>query len=300
VGKNFWLGLRKYAFEVWMLSPAFLFLFGFLAVVFFYLLDLSFTHVASNYTETFPSLKNFSTVFSSEEFYQAFMNTFVFVIIGTPLELAAGLFLAMLLAEKFRFRWFFRSIFIIPLAIPALVTAIIIFINFDYPGGHVNNILLGKHWFFPQVLDSPVNWRNSGFFALSISLLGKIWRDMPISMLILLAGLSSIPKDQYKAAETLGASGWQKFRYITVPLLIPAISTVLIMRSIEMWKEFIFPFVLAGRFPLLGTYIEILYHNWHKSNEAAVVCIVLVICIVISTLFLHGTLTILRRKLVRI
>jgi len=75
---------------------------------------------------------------------------------------------------------------------------------------------------------------------------------------------------------------------------------VLVLRSIEVWKEFIFPFVLAGRYPLLGTLIESLYHSWQNPGQASVVALVLLVCVIFSTLFLFYALRLLRRLMVRI
>ncbi len=291
---------RKYSFELLCLSPTFFYLVGFLFIILFYLIKISFTYVAPDFLSTFPSLRNYFSIASSHEFRVAFLNTLVFVIVGTPLELLTGLFFALLVNRSFPGQGFVRSLFTVPLAVPALVTAIILFILFDFPAGHINNLLLGKHIIFPKLIDTPISWRTSEFFALGTAMIGKVWRDMPISMLILLAGLSSISQDQYEAAETMGAGLVQKFRFITLPLLVPAISSVLVLRSIEMWKEFIFPFILAGQWPLLGTFIESLFHNWHKPQEAAVVALMLVLCIVFSTFFVFYVLRFVRKNLVRI
>lgn len=291
--------LKKHLFELVLIAPAFIYLLGFLVVVILYLVKLSLTVLDRHYHEIFPVLDNWRTVFSHVEFSNAVKNTFGFVLVGTPLELIAGLVLSLLIYRSFKGKNLFQSLFMLPLAIPALVTAIILFILFDFPGGHVNNILTGKHFFFPAIIEVPINFRSNAFFALSISMLGKVWRDMPISMLILLAGLNSIDEEQYEAARVMGASAWQRFWWITVPLLLPAISSVLVLRSIEVWKEFIFPFVLAGRYPLFGTLIESLYHSWGRPGQAAVVALVLVVCLIVSTLFLFYSLRVLRKQVVR-
>jgi ABC-type Fe3+ transport system permease subunit len=103
-------------------------------------------------------------------------------------------------------------------------------------------------------------------------------------MLILLAGLNSIDPELFDAAKTMGAGFRSRLWHIILPLLIPSCASVILLRSIEMWKEFIFPFVLAGKYSLLGTLIESLYKDWGSSNEAAVVALVLVLCIVITTI----------------
>jgi ABC-type sugar transport system permease subunit len=133
-----------------------------------------------------------------------------------------------------------------------------------------------------------------------VSLFGKVWRDMPISMLIILAGLQSINRDQLEAAATLGATALQRFMRITLPLLTPAIATVLVLRSIELWKEFIFPFILAGSYPLLSTLIERAYHEWRDPREASAIALILLLLIILSTALIFYTLRWLRKRLVRI
>jgi len=292
--------VRRRGIELLLLAPVCLYLCAFLILIFYYLTALSFTWISPSGSEIVPSLKNYIALIGNAEFTAALQHTIIFVVIGTPLELLAGLVLALVVHKQFHLTGFVRSFFIIPLAVPAIVTAAILVVMFDYPGGHVNTILQGKHWFFPAVIDAPINWRFSAPFALGVSLLGKVWRDMPISMLIILAGLSSIPLDQYQAAETLGAGTRAKFRYITLPLLLPALSTVLVIRSIEMWKEFIFPYFLARRFHLLGTLIEYLYHDWDRKGEAAAVSVILVFCIIAFAVVLFWAVRRAKALLVRI
>ncbi|OGS37455.1 MAG: hypothetical protein A2293_11010 [Elusimicrobia bacterium RIFOXYB2_FULL_49_7] len=292
--------LRKYRVEFFMFLPTFLYLVGFLILIFYYLVTLSLTNADAGLAGGFPSLANYRYIFISAEFRSAFLNTVLFVLIGTPLELIAGLVLALIIHKQFPLRGWVRSFFIIPLAIPAIVSAIILYILFAYPNGHVNNLLMGQYPFFPAILETPFNFRASAFYSLGISLIGKVWRDMPISMLILLAGLTSITQDQYAAAETMGASERQKFRYITLPLLLPSIASVLLIRSIEMWKEFIFPYFLARRYRLMGTLIEELYHDWHKTGEATAVSVVLVASIILSAILLFWFLKRFRQALIRI
>jgi len=219
------------------------------------------------------------------------------VVCGTPVEVMLGLVVALLLYRNFRARNLIRSVILIPLAVPALVTAILLFIIFDFPGGHVNHLLLGRYDLFPRLLHDPINWRSIKVFALGISLLGKVWRDLPISVLILSAGLNAIDPELFDAAKTMGASFKTRFRLIIVPLLLPSISAVILLRSLEMWKEFIFPFILAGKYNLLGTLIEALYNNWGRSHEAAVVALILVACIIVSTGLFMWLLDMVRRRL---
>ncbi len=271
------------------LVPALLYLFAFLLVVFTYL-----------FSQSFSSGLPFLALWKDPEFEKALVRTLWFVGLGTPLQLLAGLILALLVFKSFRGVGTIRSVFMLPIAIPALVTAITLNILFSYPFGHVNDLLLGRHSFFPQVSTAPINWGGSEFLSLVLALLGKVWRDMPISMLIILAGLQSIEKEEYEAAQTLGASPWQQFKYITLPLLTPAIMTVLILRSIECWKEFIFPFVIAPSYPILGVLIERLYHVEQNPQDGAAVALFLVILIALTAAIFSYGAKVIRTRLIRV
>ncbi|NVM21346.1 MAG: sugar ABC transporter permease [Desulfobacterales bacterium] len=292
--------IRKNLFCIIILAPAVLYLLGFLLIILFKVTALALTHVSPE-GALFPTAFHFIQLSKNPEFRAALVRTVWFTMIGTPLELIIGMVAAFLVAEAFKGRGIVRSLFILPLAIPTIVTAIILYIMFDFPGGHINDILMGRHAFFPfRVISYPVDWRGSGFFALMVSIFGKVWRDMPISMLIILSGLQAISKDQYEAAKTMGANAWQTFFAITLPLLTPAMSTVLVLRSIEVWKEFIFPFILAGSYPLLATLIERAYHEWRNPNEACAIALILLALIIVSTILIFHSLKWLRMRLVRI
>jgi ABC-type sugar transport system permease subunit len=283
------LKLRSNLFTIGFFIPAFLYLFSFFVIIAVFLLKFSFSEEGL-----------LLQLLSLDEFKSALWRTFWFMGIGTPLQLLAGLLLALLIQQSFRGIGVTRSLFMIPIAIPALVTAVIIDLLFSYPFGPINDLLLGRHGFFPSVVSLPLNWSGSESLSLGLAILGKTWRDMPISMLILLAGLHSIETEQYEAAKSMGAGAWQQFKYITLPLLIPAILTVLILRSIENWKEFVFPFVLAPAYPVLGVLIERLYHVDKNPALAASAALSLVILIALSTLLFTAITRVVRKRLVRV
>jgi len=285
--------------QMWPLLPAAAYLLGFLVIVCVYLIGLTFSVETSPGHFRFPSMHTVSIIIAGKQFSRALVRTTLFVLVGTPLELVSGFFLAIILYGSFRLRSFIRGLFLIPLALPALVTATMLFILFDFPGGHINHLLMGKYAVFPRLIPHPINWRGSPFFALGISLLGKVWRDAPISMLILLAGLNAIDPEILDAAKTMGAGLRRRIWHVILPLMVPSLSAVLLLRSIEMWKEFIFPFILAGKYGLLGTLIESLYNDWGNSNQAAAVALILVLCIVVSTLLILWVMEILKKNVLK-
>lgn len=292
--KRFWV---KHGFAVSLLLPALIYTVFFAVVIIFSLVQLSLQGAG---TEAFPTLKNYSELFSSQDFWVALQRTVAFVLVGTPLQLVAGLFLALLINRNFAGRGVVRSIFLLPIALPCVVTAVIVaHMLFSYPFGHANDLLLGK-LFMPQLIDRPVNWYTSPTLALGLALVAKVWRDMPISMLILLAGLQSISDDQYEVADTMGASALQRFAYITVPLLVPAISTVLVLRSIEVWKEFIFPFIIAPSYPILGVLIDYFYHEQKNGPKAAALALVLLLFIALFSWIVSWMLKKVQSQLVKV
>lgn len=297
--RSFW---ARNGFAIALLVPAMIYLLFFLAIIAFYLLRLSLTYQpVPGAATTFPTVQNYVDMANSPQFRTALVRTIWFVVIGTPLQLFAGLALALMVNRAFVGRGVVRSVFLLPLAIPGLVTAVIVAnMLFSSPFGHINDLLIGRHAWFPQLLENPVNWRGNENTALGLALGAKVWRDMAISMLILLAGLQSIEEDQYEAARTMGASAWNRFSYITIPLLVPAIATVLVLRSIEMWKEFLFPFIIAPTFPVIGVLIDQLYNDQRLVTYAATVAVLLIVCIGISTLILTGMTRALRAYLVRV
>jgi len=286
-----------YVVKVWPLFPAILYLVSFQLIVLVYLLVLS---LSANEPGSFPTFATYADLVSDQHFWQALNNTIIFTLFGTPLELLAGMIVALLLYRYFFLRNTIRSLFLIPLAIPALVTAMLLYILFDYPGGHVNHFLLGNYSPFPALIHEPISWRSAPFTAMLLSLIGKVWRDMPISMLILLTGLNAIDPEIIDAAKTMGASLRQRLFRVIFPLIMPSIAVVVLLRSVEMWKEFIFPFVLAGRFRFLGTLIDYYYNDTGNSHSAAAVAIIMVVCIVVTTFILSKLLGAFRKLLVGI
>lgn len=303
---------EKHSFIIFTMSPAVVYLLIFFIIITFYMIKLALTYVVPE-PDIFPTLQNFNALFN-EEFLNAFVRTAIFVGIATPLQLVAGLSMALLLKRNFKGQGLIRGASMLPIAIPTLVTAIVMLMLFDYPVGVINDLITGKigqftsteipiAWeaydWIPKIAESPINWQGSPVLALFTAILGNVWSRTPIAMLILLAGLNSISEDQYEAANTMGANGWQKFIYITIPCIIPAISSVLILRSIEVWKEFIFPFILAPSYPILGVMIRNAYYDKQDPGLAATIALVLVVCIGISTALLTIILSRLKKFLTK-
>lgn len=291
--------LKKNAFVIITLAPACIFIIGFFVVIAFFLLKLSLTTYIGGMEQETGVITNYISLITSSAFKDAFWRTLLFVLTSTPLQLVTGLITAMLINKSFTGRGIVRSIMLLPLAIPTIVTTSILVLMFS-KGGHIGSLLTGQYPLFPQLIEKEFSFLNTESLAIGLSIFGKVWRDTPISMLILLAGLQQIPEDQYEAAKTMGSKFYQNFSYITLPLLIPAISSVLVLRSVEAWKEFIFPYILAPSFPVLGVLIENFYVQQRNPGMSAAIGIMLIFLILVFTWLLKEILQRLSKFLVKV
>ncbi len=291
--------LKKNSFLIWSLAPACIFIIGFFVIIAFFLLKLSLTTYVGGMPQETGVISNYITLINSSAFKDAFWRTLIFVLTSTPLQLITGLITAMLINKSFHGRGVVRSVLLLPLAIPTIVTTSILVLMFS-KGGHIGSLLTGQYSFFPQVMAKEISFMNNEAFAIGLAIFGKVWRDTPISMLILLAGLQQIPQDQYEAAETMGSKLVQSFTYITLPLMIPSIASVLVLRSVEAWKEFIFPYILAPSFPVLGVLIENFYVQQLNPGMSAAIGIMLIFLILICTWVLKVVLEAASKFLVKV
>lgn len=266
--------MRKYRTEIILLTPLLLYLLGFTLFPIAQATMMAFTSYLNG---NFPSLVNFNYIFSHWQFKEAVFNTLFITIVGLTFEFLFGLGLALLLLEKFRGRKFFRALMLLPLGIPTIVVASNMRYLFD-TNGFLNEILyrLG-------MIEIPVNWLGGGVHTLFSLVIADMWKVTPLVMLILLAGLESIPKEIMEAAEIDGASYLRRLRYILLPLLKPFISMALIIRGIDAFRIFELPLALTGRtVPVLATYSFFEYREFNNPYTSAASAAILMIMILIA------------------
>jgi multiple sugar transport system permease protein len=188
----------------------------------------------------FVGFDNYTDALSSSEFWGAMTTTLAFTAASVTLELVIGLAMALIMHEAFRGRALLRATVLVPWAILTVVTAITWRTMFEPELGFVNNML--------SVLGLPgsdVVWLGEEGYALGVMILADVWKTAPFMALLLLAGLQGIPDDLYDAAKTDGATSWQRFRSVTLPLLRPAIAVALIFRTLDALRIFDLPYVLT-------------------------------------------------------
>jgi multiple sugar transport system permease protein len=182
---------------------------------------------------------NYSEALGSSEFWAAFQTTFVFTIITVFLELVLGLGMAIAMHSAFRGQGLLRTTVLVPWAVLTVVTAIMWRTIFEAPLGLVPSVLETVG------IGQDIVWLGQKPYALIVMIIADVWKASPFMALLLLAGLQVIPNEIYEAARVDGASVWQRFVRITLPLLKPAILVALIFRTLDALRIFDLPFVLT-------------------------------------------------------
>ncbi len=267
--------LKKNRFELVLLLPLFLYFLVFVALPFLYNLLLSFSPASGSL-----GLTAYREVFSDPRFGSAVVNTLVISAVSLALELFLGLGLAMWIF-KARGRWarIWRLAFILPLGVPGIVSAANMRYIFDVHG-YLNAILqrIG-------LLKGVVDWMGGGWPSLLAIAVADTWKVTPLVMLVLLAGLKSIPKELYDSARIDGADAWQEFFYITLPLLRRFITMAIIIRGIDAFRIFELPLALAGNnIPVLSTYAYFEYAQYDSPATSAVAGLVLGVMVLVFVL----------------
>jgi multiple sugar transport system permease protein len=188
----------------------------------------------------FVGFDNYTEAFGSSEFWESVKNTFIFTGLSVTLELAIGLGMALAMHAAFKGRGVLRTVVLVPWAVLTVVSAITWRTLFE-PDLGLAPVILDKIGIAGNVV-----WLGQQGYAMAVMVLADVWKTAPFMALLLLAGLQVIPDDVYDAAKVDGATTWQRFRSITIPLLMPAILVALIFRTLDALRIFDLPYVLTG------------------------------------------------------
>lgn len=200
------------------------------------------------------SLQNFARLASDRFFLDALGHTLVYALAALTLEFLLGLALAVLLNREMRARGLLRASLLVPMMLPPVVAGVVWRLMLNPNFGAVNGTLgtLG--------LDTDaLTWTASPRLALLSVIAVDVWQWTPFVFLVLLAGLQAIPQEPYEAAALDGASGWQTFRHVTLPLLKPAILIALLLRTMDLLRVFDQIFILTEGGPGFATETVSLY-----------------------------------------
>jgi multiple sugar transport system permease protein len=247
------------------------------------LTDFDLYAIASPDTVRFVGAGNFARVFTDPVFWTALRNTLFFVLVGGPLTVAVSLAAAVLVNSRLaRAPGFFRSLFFAPV-VTTLVAMAVVWRYLYHPHYGLLNHVLGL------VGLGPVDWLGDPRWAMPAIVILSVWKKFGYNMLILLAGLRTIPAELYEAASLDGAGGWARFRHVTLPNLAPTFLFVSVMTMIEQFQLFAEPYVMTQGGPLKSTtsIVLLMYEEgfrWWRMGYAASIAFVLFVIMLGATL----------------
>lgn len=230
----------------------------------------------------FVGFRNYIDIFNDPLFWTSLKNTLYFVIVGGPLSIAVSLAAALLINSKLvRFKSFFRLVYFIPV-VTTLVAVSVLWRFIYHPRFGILNYFLG----FIGI--HGIDWLGNPKWAMPAIILMAIWKNFGYNMIIFIAGLQNIPEDLYEAASLEGASAWNQFKNITLPMLAPTTLFVGIITMIGYFQLFAEPYIMTQGGPLNSTLSIVLYMYqegfrwWNMGYSAALAFILFFIILVVS------------------
>ena len=234
----------------------------------------------------FVGLDYYWKALTDNGFHESLWMTVVFTTFVVAGHFVLGFIFANLLNKPIRFKTFFRGVLIIPWLFPDVVIAYLFKWIFNTQSGILNQLLM--HWGW---ITEPIGWLTSGATALPCVIAVSIWKGFPLVMIQILAGIQTINNDMYEAASIDGANGWKQFIYITLPALKPILTTILILDTVWVFKQFTLIWLMTSGGPgdaTMVSAIEIYKNafNYFKYGYASAQSVfILLICYLIGVVF---------------
>jgi multiple sugar transport system permease protein len=260
-----------------MAAPYTVFLLAFAAYPIVFALVLVFLRWDLVTVPSFAGFDNIRMLVNDGRFWRAVGNTFVFLSIHVPLQIVTALGLALALNRKLAGLGFWRAAFFLPVVISGAVVAILWSNLYATDVGLINKLLV-------RIGLTPVSWLTDPNTAMPAIAVMVTWKNVGFYVIIYLAGLQYIPRSCQEAIEIEGASAWQRFRYLTLPSLLPQTILVVTLSTINGFQLFIEPYVMTGGGPLRRTYSVVLYlytnaFAYQKMGYAATIGVALALII---------------------
>jgi multiple sugar transport system permease protein len=244
VNRN-WLGF-------WFMVPAMAFLLFFLAWPLILGMWMSMTDMRIGRGGTFIGLENYEFLLDDRDFIRATIFTLTYTAIASAVKFAIGLYLAILLNNHMPFKAFIRAIVLIPFIVPTVLSAVAFWWIFDT---HFSIITWMMQKTGLLAAGQYINWLGDPTLAQGSVIFANIWRGIPFIAITLLAGLQTVSPSLYEAATLDGASNWQRFRFITYPLLTPIIAVVMTFSVLFTFTDFQLIWAMTRGGPVNATHL---------------------------------------------
>jgi len=257
IGKPKWRPLESEGnLAMLLLLPTIALLLMFIAYPFMRGILLAVTNSKVGVIGDFVGFENFARLLKDPIFYTVVYNTFLYTFVTTVFKLILGLWLALLLNREFKFKAFTRAFILLPFIVPTVLACFAWKWMFD-PTFSVLNWMLFKLGIVAA--GAGVNWLGDGDMAMLSIMIVNIWRGVPFFAISLMAGLQTISPDLGEAAAIDGAKPWQRFLYITWPLLMPVTMVVMLFSVIQTFSDFQIVYVMTGGGPANATHLFATY-----------------------------------------
>jgi len=230
--------------------PAAIFLLVFLSYPLGLGVWLGFTDTRIGRAGVFVGLENYQLLWDDSIFWLSVFNTILYTVVASILKFMLGLWLALLLNEHLPFKAIIRAIVLLPWVVPTVLSAIAFWWIYDAQFSIISWGLMKL-----GMIDSPINFLGNPNNARATVILTNVWRGIPFVAITLLAGLQTISPSLHEAATLDGATSWQRFRYITLPMLSPLIAVVMTFSVLFTFTDFQLIYVLTRGGPLNATHL---------------------------------------------
>jgi len=211
---------------------------------------LGFTDTTIGRAGQFIGVENYQQMWTDTVFWLSVFNTVLYTVVASIFKFGLGLWLALLLNERLPFKAFLRAIVLLPWVVPTVLSAIAFWWIYDAQFSIIS-------WAMIQLglIDTPINFLGDSTNARASVIAANVWRGIPFVAITLLAGLQTIPMSLYEAATLDGASHWQRFRFITLPMLTPIIAVVMTFSVLFTFTDFQLIYVLTRGGPVNATHL---------------------------------------------
>ncbi|MBY5566265.1 sugar ABC transporter permease [Rhizobium leguminosarum] len=211
---------------------------------------LGFTDTRIGRDGVFIGLENYQFLMDDSVFWLSVFNTIFYTAVASVLKFALGLWLAMLLNQHLPFKSFFRAIVLLPWVVPTVLSALAFWWIYDSQFSIIS-------WSLMQLglISGPINFLGDPINARISVIVANVWRGIPFVAISLLAGLQTIPASLQEAASLDGATSWQRFRYVTLPMLTPIIAVVMTFSVLFTFTDFQLIYVLTKGGPVNATHL---------------------------------------------
>ncbi len=277
-------GMRTKLFAYALVTPVVLLILGLVAYPFLFAIWVSFTDMVVGSVGQFIGFRNFEYLAGTATFWSAIRNTILIVAVTDGLKLMLGLGLALLVHQALPARGFFRSVLMLPWAMPAFVAFLTWRVLYQPIGGGINLVLtqLG-------LLDGIIDWLGTRNTAMASVIISSTWRGFPFWFVSILAALQSVPRELHEAAIVDGANAWQRFRYVTLPGIMPVIIVTTLLSSIWTANGFEHVWLLTAGGPSDATMVfpVLAYYGMQtqRIGEAAAVSVYMLPVLAILVIF---------------